>query len=145
MKRLNALFRLIGNRPTIAIQFILGVVSIAYGIFVITLFIPSFTAPAMVQFFLTDWVRQISGAIAIIPGIFSIAECFGVRFSKKAPPGPRISNIGNYGLFLAYMYYVLTRFLTGTAWIWTWLFPLGLGLIAGVLVLSAKWRDDEVE
>lgn len=143
MKPLSSMFKLIGERPTIAIQFVLGVASIVYGIFVLTLYVPNADYPALIAFFLLSSVRLISGLFAIIPGLFAVFASCGLGFGKYRKN--RVSQIGSYGLFLAYMYNVVVRFLTGTGFIWTWVFPLALAFIAGILVLSARWQDDDEE
>lgn len=138
MKRLNDLLKLIGTRPTIAIKFVLAVIIVAYGFFVMSPFYDlGVSSSALAQFFSTTTFRVFSGLFWMLPGIISLIEIFTHKSNIAVT-----TKVGAFGMFMAFLYYVMLRFVTATFVPWTWLFPLACSLISAILVLTARWNED---
>lgn len=125
----------IAARPIQAIEVVVALTLLVFGLYIMSPFYVITTTAAIAESFGQEQaLRSAVGFIFyIIPSSPTVLSLFFPRFDT-----PKWHAKANLGMFIGVMFLTLLRLLTVGLFPFTWLFSLGLGLVAAVCYLYWK-------
>jgi hypothetical protein len=124
----------IKGRPELVIEIILAIVLLFFAIYLGGPWYIGGHSTAIGNTIEADSVRVLTAIIYFIPAIITLA---GVGKDSI-----KLRVYGTFGLFLAYLFSVILRWLTVGFAPFLWLFALGLALVAAVMYIVESQRDE---